>query len=48
MKFLGSTKVRAKGQITVPKKAREMLNLKKRDYLLFYLNKNQKIVVKKA
>lgn len=47
MKFLGSTKIRERGQITLPKEARELLDAKRSEHVLFYLNNKNEIIVKK-
>jgi AbrB family looped-hinge helix DNA binding protein len=44
--ILGSSKIGARGQITIPKRAREEFNLKSGDVLVF-LKENNKLVIRK-
>jgi AbrB family looped-hinge helix DNA binding protein len=44
--LLGSSKIGTRGQITIPKKAREEFNLKTGEIVLF-LNDSGKLVIKK-
>jgi AbrB family looped-hinge helix DNA binding protein len=44
--ILGSSKVGTRGQITIPKKAREEFNLKVGDIVLF-LNDSGKLIIRK-
>jgi len=44
--ILGSSKIGTRGQITIPKKAREEFNLKPGDVLVF-LKEDDKLVIRK-
>jgi len=44
--ILGSSKIGARGQITIPKKAREKFNLKTGDIVIF-VEENGKLFIKK-
>jgi AbrB family looped-hinge helix DNA binding protein len=44
--ILGSSKIGTRGQITIPKKAREKFNLKTGDVVIF-IEENGKLVIKK-
>ena len=46
-KFVGSVKVGPKGQIVIPKEAREMLNISTGDTLVLLADAKQGIAVKK-
>ena len=37
--FMDTAKVMAKGQVTIPKRIRELLNLENGDYVTFVVNK---------
>ncbi|HDX1004917.1 TPA: AbrB/MazE/SpoVT family DNA-binding domain-containing protein [Pasteurella multocida] len=37
-KFIDNAKVMAKGQVTIPKRIRELLNLENGDYVTFVVN----------
>lgn len=39
--FMDTAKVMAKGQITIPKRIRELLNLENGDYVTFVVNKDR-------
>ena len=39
--FMDTAKVMAKGQVTIPKRIRELLNLKNGDYVTFVVNKDK-------
>lgn len=39
--FIDNVKVMAKGQLTIPKRIRELLNLEKGDYVTFVVNKGK-------
>ena len=39
--FMDTTKVMAKGQVTIPKRIRELLNLENGDYVTFVVNKDK-------
>lgn len=39
--FMDTTKVMAKGQVTIPKRIRELLNLENGDYVTFVVNKDR-------
>ena len=43
--LLATAKLTSKGQITIPKKVREILKLDEGDMVLFYLDKNKNIKV---
>ena len=43
--LLASAKLTSKGQITIPKKVRECLNLDEGDMVLFYLDENKNVKV---
>lgn len=51
--FMGTSKVMSKGQVTIPKRIREFLNLENGDYVTFIVNKdmlqiqNSKVFIKK-
>ena len=38
--FMDTAKVMAKGQVTIPKRIRELLNLENGDYVTFVVNKD--------
>lgn len=38
---MDTAKVMSKGQVTIPKRIREILNLKKGDYITFVVNKDK-------
>lgn len=40
-KFMDTAKVMSKGQVTIPKRIRDLLNLKNGDYVTFVVNKNE-------
>ena len=44
-KFMATVKLGAKGQIVIPKEARELFNLKEGDALLLLADKNQGIAI---
>ena len=44
-KFMATVKLGAKGQIVIPKEARELFNLKEGDALLLMADKNQGIAI---
>jgi len=44
--ILGSSKVGTRGQVTIPKKAREELNLNRGDVIIF-LKEDNKLVIRK-
>ena len=52
--FMDTAKVMAKGQVTIPKRIRELLNLENGDYVTFVVNKdkveiqNSKVFIEKA
>lgn len=52
--FMDTAKVMAKGQVTIPKRIRELLNLENGDYVTFVVNKdkveiqNSKVLLKKV
>ncbi len=46
-KFLWTTKVTSKGQIVIPKEARDVFNIKEGDTLLLLGDKNQGIAIAK-
>lgn len=46
VKFLGSAKISSKNMITIPKAARERLELKASEFALFYEKDNEVIVRK--
>ena len=39
--FIDTAKVMSKGQVTIPKIIRELLNLENGDYVTFVINKNK-------
>lgn len=39
--FMDTAKVMAKGQVTIPKRVRELLNLENGDYVTFVVNKDR-------
>ncbi|CAI3433016.1 AbrB/MazE/SpoVT family DNA-binding domain-containing protein [Enterococcus cecorum] len=39
--FIDNAKVMAKGQVTIPKRIRELLNLENGDYVTFVVNKGK-------
>ena len=39
--FIDTAKVMAKGQVTIPKRIRELLNLENGDYVTFVVNKDR-------
>ena len=39
--FMDAAKVMAKGQVTIPKRIRELLNLENGDYVTFVVNKDR-------
>ncbi|WP_038145158.1 MULTISPECIES: AbrB/MazE/SpoVT family DNA-binding domain-containing protein [unclassified Veillonella] len=39
--FMATVKVMAKGQVTIPKRIRELLNLENGDYVTFVVNKDR-------
>lgn len=39
--FMDTAKVMAKGQVTIPKRIRELLNLENGDYITFVVNKDK-------
>ena len=39
--FMATVKVMAKGQVTIPKRLRELLNLENGDYVTFVVNKDR-------
>ena len=39
--FIDNAKVMAKGQVTIPKRIRELLNLENGDYVTFVVNKDR-------
>ena len=39
--FMDTAKVMAKGQVTIPKRIRELLNLENGDYVTFVVNKDE-------
>ena len=39
--FMDTAKVMAKGQVTIPKRIRELLNLENGDYVTFVVNKDR-------
>ena len=39
--FMATVKVMAKGQVTIPKRIREFLNLENGDYVTFVVNKDR-------
>ena len=39
--FMDTAKVMSKGQVTIPKKIRELLNLENGDYVTFVVNKDR-------
>ena len=39
--FMDTTKVMAKGQVAIPKRIRELLNLENGDYVTFVVNKDK-------
>ena len=39
--FIDNAKVMAKGQVTIPKRIRELLNLENGDYVTFVVNKDK-------
>lgn len=45
---LGESKVTSRFQVTLPQKAREILELKKGDYVIFYYDKKAKLVYLRA
>ena len=51
--FMDTAKVMAKGQVTIPKRIRELLNLENGDYVTFVVNKdkveiqNSKVIIEK-
>lgn len=47
-KFVGISKVGEKGQIVIPKEAREMFNIKSGDSIIVLCDKNQGIALLKA
>ena len=44
--ILGSSKIGTRGQVTIPKKARDKFKLKTGDVILF-IRENEKLVIKK-
>jgi len=46
-KILGTSRLTSKGQITIPKDVRELLNLKTGDIVVF-IKKNDDIVIRRA
>ena len=40
-KFMDTAKVMSKGQVTIPKRIRDLLNLKNGDYVIFVVNKDE-------
>ena len=40
-KFMDTAKVMSKGQVTIPKRIRDLLNLKNGDYVTFVVNKDE-------
>lgn len=51
--FMDTAKVMSKGQVTIPKRIRELLNLENGDYVTFVVNKdrveiqNSKVLIEK-
>ena len=45
--FMDTAKVMAKGQVTIPKRIRELLNLENGDYVTFVVNKDKVEIVTK-
>lgn len=43
--LLASAKLTSKGQITIPKIVREILNIEEGDYVIFYLDKKKNIKI---
>ena len=39
--FMDTAKVMSKGQVTIPKRIRELLNLQNGDYVTFVVNKDE-------
>ncbi len=39
--FMDTAKVMSKGQVTIPKRIRELLNLENGDYITFVVNKDK-------
>lgn len=39
--FMDTAKVMSKGQVTIPKRIRELLNLENGDYVIFVVNKDR-------
>ena len=39
--FMDTAKVMSKGQVTIPKRIRDLLNLKNGDYVTFVVNKDE-------
>ena len=52
--FMDTAKVMSKGQITIPRRIRELLDLQNRDYVTFVVNKdkvqiqNSKVLIDKS
>lgn len=46
LQLLGSSKVGSRGQVTIPKKARDEFSLKKGDIVLF-IKEGEKLIIKK-
>ena len=46
-KILGTAKVTSKGQVTIPKDVRDILNLKAGDLVVF-IKKNDEIIIRRA
>ncbi len=47
-KFVGICKIGEKGQIVIPKEAREMFNIKPGDYIVVLCDKNKGIALVKS
>lgn len=45
--FMDTAKVMSKGQVTIPKRIRELLNLKNGDYVTFVVN-NDKVQIQNS
>lgn len=43
--FVESAKITSKGQITIPKKIRELLDLNDGDYVVFYYDENKNVKI---
>lgn len=47
-KILGTSVLSSKGTVTIPKKVREFLKITKGDLVIFILNNNGEIVIKRG